>query len=318
MADTTSPALLALSPANHAVGAPVDANLVLTFDEPVVRGTGALFVFDVFGNPLFDMDLGIGVTVTALGSQIVVDPAIDLPGGIRIIVGSNAGIARDAAGNPSFPLPPYDFTTAPDPRSPYRYGTEGNDLFTPSATQQIFVGGPGIDTVQLDSARGSNAVAQLRDRHTIVNAAAGTRYELLNIERVQFPDAKLALDLAGHAGWVAMILGAVFGPASVGNAAYVGIGLGLADAGMTFEALAGYALQARFGENPGSSALVQALYTNVVGAAPSADALAYYVGLLDSHQLTPVDLGVLAAQHPLNLANIDLVGLADSGLVYGP
>ncbi|WP_395704090.1 Ig-like domain-containing protein [Aquabacterium sp.] len=318
MADTTSPALLTLSPANHAVGVPVDASFVLTFDEPILRGTGALFVFDVFGNQLFDMDLGIGVTVTASGSQIIIDPALDLPGGMHILVGSNAGMVTDAAGNPSFPLPVYDFTTASDQQSPYRYGTDGNDAFTPSAALQIFVGGPGIDTVQLDSARSSNTVALGRDRFTVANAAAGTSFDLLGIERVQFSDAKLALDLAGNAGWVAMILGAVFGAPSVGNATYVGIGLGLADTGMNFEALLGYALQARFGTNPDPSALVMTLYTNVVGSAPSVGDLAYFVGLLDSQQLTPVDLGMLAAQHPLNLAHIDFAGLSATGLAYGP
>lgn len=318
MADITSPALLTLSPANHAVGVPVDASFVLTFDEPVVRGAGALFVFDVFGNPLFDMDLGIGVTVTASGSQIVIDPALDLPGDVRIIIGSNSGIARDAAGNPSFPLPAYDFTTASDPQGPYRYGTDGNDVFTPSASHQIFVGGPGVDVVRLDSPRGSDTVAQVRDRYTIASAAAGTSFDLLNIERVQFSDSKLALDLAGSAGQVALILGAVFGAASVADPEYVGIGLGLADTGMGFEGLLDYALRARFGANPDPVALVQTLYANVVGAPPSAGALADFVGLLDSHQATPISLGLLAAQHPLNVANIDLVGLTASGLPYGP
>lgn len=318
MYDDTPPALLTLSPANHAVDVPVDTNIVLGFDEPVTRGTGALFVFDVFGNQLFDMDLGIGVNVTASGSRIVIDPTVNLPGGMHVIVGSNAGIAQDMAGNASLPLPVYDFTTGSDPQNLYRYGTTGDDAFTPSTAHQIFVGGPGTDILRLDSPRSSNAVAHARDRFTVTNAGADTSFELLNIERVQFSDAKLALDLAGSAGWVAKIIGAVFGAAAVGNAAYVGIGLGLADAGTGYEALLGYALQARFGPNPDPSALVQVLYTNVVGTAPSASDLAFFVGLLDSHQLTPVELGILAAEHPLNLAHIDFVGLSESGLVYGP
>ena len=318
MADTTSPALVVLSPANQATGVPVDSNILLSFDEPIFRGTGVLFVFDVFGNPLFDMGLGTGVTTSVSGSQITIDPSVNLPGNVHIVVGSTAGVAVDAAGNASFPLPVYAFDTGSDPLDLYHYGTLGDDLFMPTATHQIFVGGPGLDTVRLSSALGANAVTHARDRFTMTNAAAATRFDLLNIERIHFSDVNLALDLDGHAGWVAEILGAVFGGSAVSHAAYVAIGLGLADAGASFEDLVGYALQARFGANPDSTALVQTLYTNVVGAAPSSADQAFFVGLLDSHAMTPVDLGTLAAQHPANLAHIDLVGLMQSGLVYGP
>lgn len=316
MADTTSPTLVALSPANQAAGVPVDSSIVLTFDEPVFRGSGVLFVFDVFGNPLFDMDLGIGVTTSTSGSQLTIDPTVNLPGNVHIVVGSSAGVVVDAAGNKSFPLPVYAFDTGSDPLDRYHYGTTGDDLFTPSAAHQTFVGGPGLDTLRLASASGANAVTHPRAGFTIANVTAGTSFDVLNIERIRFADVNLALDLDGHAGWVAEILGAVFGASTVTNAAYVGIGLALADGGASFENLVAYALQARFGSNPETTALVQTLYSDVTGTAPSPAELAYFVGLVDSHAVTAVDLGVLAAQHPANLAHIDLVGLTQTGLAY--
>jgi len=296
----------------------VDSSIVLTFDEPIARGTGAIFVFDHFGNPLFDMDLGIGVTTTVSGTQLTIDPTNNLPGHVHIIVGSNAGLVVDAAGNKSFPLPVYSFDTGPDPLDLYHYGTPGDDLFVPSLARQIFVGGPGLDTLRLGSTLASNAVTHSRDRFTIADAAAGTSFDVLNMERIRFSDVSLALDLDGHAGWVAEILGAVFEATAVKNAAYVAIGLSLADAGASFESLVGTALQARFGAKPDATTLVQTLYTNVAGTAPSSAELGYFVGLLDSHASTPVDLGTLAALHPANLAHIDLVGLLQTGLVYGP
>jgi hypothetical protein len=318
MADTTSPALVALTPAHHASNVPVDSSIVLSFDEPVVRGSGALFVFDVFGNQLFDMDLGIGVTTSVTGSQVTIDPTLNLPGNAHIVVGSNAGIAVDADGNKSFPLPVYDFDTGSDPLDLYHYGTTGDDLFTPTASHQIFVGGPGLDTVFLGSTLAANTVTHSHDRFTIADTVAGTSFDALNIDRIHFSDSKLALDLDGQAGWVAEILGAVFGDSALTNATYVGIGLVLADAGSSFEDLVRYALQARFGPDPDASVLVQALYTDVVGTAPSSADLSYFVALLDSHAITPVGLGVLAALHPANLDHIDLVGLMQTGLVYGP
>jgi hypothetical protein len=61
--------------------------------------------------------------------------------------------------------------------------------------------------------------------------------------------------------------------------------------------------------------VVELLYTNVTGTAPPPDELALYTGWLDSGG-SPQALGVFAAERPLNLENIDFVGLAAHGLVY--
>jgi hypothetical protein len=61
---------------------------------------------------------------------------------------------------------------------------------------------------------------------------------MTNIERVKFADAHVALDLDGHAGEVAKLLGAVFGAATVANQDYAGIGLTKADEGLSYEQLA--------------------------------------------------------------------------------
>jgi hypothetical protein len=310
-----------LSPANRAVGVPVDADIVLTFDEAVLRGNGGLTLFDVFGNPLFDTALLRDVSVTAVGPQLRIDPAFPLPGNVTFQVATSFGVAQDLAGNQSLPLPVYQFTTASDPLDRYRYGTTGNDTFTPTQPQQVFVGGPGVDMLVLPGPRSAYQVSHSQTRYqdyTITNVQAGTQHEALNMERVQFADSKLALDLDGGAAWVAEILGAVFGRASVANPSYVGIGLRLADAGTGFVDLLGYALRARFGAVPDSTALVQTLYTNVAGVPPPADVLALFVGQLDRGELTAVDLGQFAALHPANLANIDLVGLAQTGLPCEP
>ena len=73
---------------------------------------------------------------------------------------------------------------------------------------------------------------------------AGNHDTLLNIERLEFDDAHLALDLDNHAGQVAKLLGAVFGTTSVSNPSYVGIGLNQADRGLDYDQLGQYALDA--------------------------------------------------------------------------
>ena len=140
----------------------------------------------------------------------------------------------------------------------------------------------------------------------------------MNIERLQFSDISVALDLAGNAGTVAKILGAVFGPAEVANEVYAGIGLYYIDGGMTYESLMQLALDARLGSGADNQAIVDVLYTNVVGVPSGVADRAYFVGLLDSGAFTIPGLGVYAADYFMNLESINLVGLAEQGLEYVP
>ncbi len=139
---------------------------------------------------------------------------------------------------------------------------------------------------------------------------------LTNIERLEFTDTKVALDLNGNAGSAAKILGAVFGKASLSSREYVGTALGLLDGGMSYRNLMDAALNVKLGAAADSTALVNLLFQNIVGAAPSAADLATYTGLLDSGALARADLAVSAADHALNQSNINLVGLATTGIEY--
>lgn len=149
------------------------------------------------------------------------------------------------------------------------------------------------------------------------NSGSNGTDTLLNIERIKFSDISLALDLDGNAGITAKILGAVFGQESVSNKTYVGIGLSLLDGGMSYEALMQLAINAAVGTNVANyTAVVDLLYENVVGFAPSTAEEIYFVGLLDSGAYTVASIGVMAADTALNQANVDLVGLSQTGLEY--
>ena len=99
-------------------------------------------------------------------------------------------------------------------------------------------------------------------------------------------------------GITAKILGAVFGPESISNKVYAGIGLHLLDNGMNFEELMQLAIETALGADATNHAMVvNLLYENVVGFAPSAEEAAYYVGLLDHSIYTTASIGVMAARH---------------------
>jgi hypothetical protein len=138
--------------------------------------------------------------------------------------------------------------------------------------------------------------------------------QLLDVERVVFSNVSLALDLDGNAGKVAKILGAVFGKSSVSDKGYVGIGLSLLDGGMSYEALATLAMSVT--GKSSSTDVTTLLWTNVIGSAPSAADIAPFKSMLDSGQLSVGGLVALAADTTQNATNINLVGLANTGIEF--
>jgi len=178
-------------------------------------------------------------------------------------------------------------------------------------------GGLGIDLAVYGAVRAVAAVAATATGFSVTSDLEGAD-TLVDVERLQFADSALALDLDGNAGTVAKILGAVFGMEAVANAEYAGIGLYYIDGGMTYEDLVQLAIDARLGVGASHTAIVDLLYTNVVGVPPGDADRAYFVGLLDSKAFTVAGLGVMAADIDLNVANINLVGLAQQGLEYVP
>ncbi|HSH88839.1 MAG TPA: M10 family metallopeptidase C-terminal domain-containing protein, partial [Ramlibacter sp.] len=194
-------------------------------------------------------------------------------------------------------------------------GGAGNDLLEGRDGNDVLEGGAGLDTAVIAASRAGYGIAKAGNSYTVWGGATGTD-SLTGIERITFNDARVALDLDGNAGTVAKILGAVLGASSAHNAVYAGLGLGALDGGMSAETLAQYAIAARLGAGASNSAVVKLLFNNIAGVTPADDYLASYVQLLDNGSFTQGGLAMAAAQHEMNLANIDLVGLAATGLEY--
>lgn len=175
-------------------------------------------------------------------------------------------------------------------------GGEGNDTITGGLGNDIINGGAGIDTLQL-------------------NEQTDGRDTLTDVERIQFRDSNLALDLDGNAGMTAKIIGAVLGKAAVKNPAFVGIGLNYLDKGMSYSDLGALALSAVGAKT--NDAIVSTLWLNVVGFPASTSDKAPYIKML-SDGMKPGDLVVLAADTTFNTMNINLVGLAETGIEFTP
>jgi len=101
---------------------------------------------------------------------------------------------------------------------------------------------------------------------------------------------------------------------------YMGIGLDIFDnAGLTFEQVMGLGLDEVLGTERSNADVVNLIYTNLVGQAPSQGELnALTAEFLDSGAYSQVGLAVLAADHPLNTDLIGLSGLITNGVEYIP
>lgn len=187
----------------------------------------------------------------------------------------------------------------------YLIGAAGNDQLD---------GGDGIDTAAFNGGRGGFQI-NVSDQGISVSGLEGLD-QLVDIERLAFTDKHLALDIGGHAGDVAKIIGAVFGAQAVANKHYVGIGLDYRDRGTSYEDLMVFAINERLGVNASAVEIVNLLYQNVVGVAPSASEQQVYTQILTSGEMTVGELGVFAADTDINQNNVDLVGLQTTGLAF--
>ena len=314
--DTRAPTVTSFNPALQAGGVETGANIVLNFSEAVQRGTGNLLLKDGSGTTVISYNAATSTNLNLSGSTLTINPSADLAAGTTYTLEGPAGLLRDVAGNGWAGPAGYRFTTAINPANPTLTGSAANDALNTIAGALAVNGLGGVDILALPLARSAYALSTTADGWRVLANNGSSNTTLTQVERLAFADVKLALDLNGNAGTVAKILGAVFGPASVGNQIYAGIGLQLMDGGMGYEALMQLALDAALGAGASNPAVVTLLYTNVVGVAPGPGDLAFFVGMLDRHEFTPATLGILAADHVLNVERIDLVGLTTTGLAY--
>lgn len=107
-----------------------------------------------------------------------------------------------------------------------------------------------------------------------------------------------------------------YGVDGVNNPAQVGDFLQKLDDGMTYEELLHHSLDAVFGDSRDGAALVGHFYRSVVGEDAPDEVINHYASLVDNGELSPFDLSLIASEHELNLANIDLVGLSQSGVEF--
>ncbi len=203
-------------------------------------------------------------------------------------------------------------------------GNAADNRLTGNGGDDRIVGGAGIDVAVYSGNRSNYTLTDTGNPVLGYTVAAKTGTEgtdnLFDVERLKFADTSVAIDMDGSAGSAARIIGALFGKQYLQTKEYVGAGLQLFDAGQSMEQVAqcalGTGLFKQLAGSGSNSDFVKLVYQNVFGSAPGANDLDNYVRQLDSGEYTQASLAVAAAETDLNKANIDLVGLAQTGIEY--
>lgn len=192
-------------------------------------------------------------------------------------------------------------------------GNENANTLTGNGGDDELDGGTGVDTAVFSGRLEDYSIAAGGSTTTVAAVTGNDGSDTLtNIERLQFSNSKLAIDMAGHAGQTAKILGAVFGAASVNNASAVGVGLGYLDEGTSYADVAELALNLTPATDVASK--IDLMLANVKGSVSASDQAAYMGMIAAGDSLGQV--ATLIADSAENAVNINLTGLTETGLLF--
>ena len=288
--DKIAPTVSSFSPAKLAGNVAVSSDIVLTFSEAVTAGSGQISLSNSYGSVVASYDISNSSNVSINGNTVTINPGNDLKNSSTYSIAIPAGTIRDMAGNSYAGTSSYTFTTVAKAGASDISGTAGNDTLNGTAASDSFKGlagndtingGDGIDTAVyagkradfIITATGSDAVVQDK------TGALGTD-TLHQVERLQFTDVMIGLDIHGNAGVAYRIYQAAFNrtPDMAGLGYWIGEmdrGLNLGDVAASF--VASDEFRRLYGDNPSNEQVIVAYYKNVLHRAPDADGLAYWL-----------------------------------------
>jgi hypothetical protein len=197
---------------------------------------------------------------------------------------------------------------------------DGNDQITILGDAHRVDGGAGLDTVVLQSARADFRVVLGASAGSYsLTDKAGAISALTGVERLQFTDAAVALDIDGNGGQAYRLYQAAFNrvPDKVG----LGFWINAMDSGTSLLSVSqGFVgsneFKAAYGTNPSNHDLVAQFYQNILHRAPEAGGLNFWTGVLDNHQAGVADVLAGISESAENKAG--LIGVIGNGFEFTP
>lgn len=230
--------------------------------------------------------------------------------------------------NPIFELPPVPgvgFPPVTGPAGPNVVGTAVNDALKGTAGDNAVDGGAGLDTLIYAAPRANFTVSKVGSGYRVADTKGSEGTDTLTgVERLQFSDRKVALDLGvNEAAGQALLWIGMLAPSLVTNAPVVGTILDLFDQGKSMKSMFQLALDVGLvssiaGSNS-NAAVASMAFRNLVGAEADAATVDLLVSYLDGRaaSLSQADFLTTLAGFELNQVHIGLVGLQQTGVEYG-
>jgi hypothetical protein len=202
-------------------------------------------------------------------------------------------------------------------------GNDAANSLMGGAGNDILDGGAGIDTAIYKDKKAGVTITKTTTGFTIKDTQGEGTDQLSNIERLQFADQKLALDLqpTEHAGQALEFIG-LMAPELIKSPSAVGTILGLFDKGSSLHDVCQLAIDVglvtAFAGSSSNAALAAMAFQNVVGTPSSAESVDMLLGYMDGRyaSYTQADFMTVVAGLEVNQTHIHLVGLQQTGIEY--
>ena len=190
----------------------------------------------------------------------------------------------------------------------------GKDVISGTTGNDTIDGGADADTVIYSGAKSAYSITNNTSSVTVSSGADGTD-TLTNIERIQFSDMTVALDISGIAGQAYRVYQAAFNrtPDNAGLKYWIGLmDGGYALAGVASGFIASTEFKTLYGSNPTNELLVSKLYDNVLHRTPDEGGYNYWVGLLNTKKIDTISTLINFSESTENQAGV--IGVIQNGI----
>ena len=197
--------------------------------------------------------------------------------------------------------------------------TGSNDTIRQNASNNAVEGGAGRDTLVYGKAAANYTVAAASGGFNVTDKTGADGVDTLaHVERINFSDKSLALDIDGVAGQAYRIYRAAFDRAP--DNAGLGFWISALDKGYSINAMASGFIDSKefrdlYGTNPTNEAVLTALYKNVLHRTPDAAGYEFWMGAM-AKGYTVQELLVYFSESGENQAQV--VGQIQNGIEFVP
>ncbi|MFC0169023.1 DUF4214 domain-containing protein [Pseudoduganella danionis] len=199
-------------------------------------------------------------------------------------------------------------------------GGAADDVFTGSGGNDTLDGGAGRDWAFYSAARSQYTIHKSAGGYSITdNSGAEGVDQLINMERLQFSDQAVALDINGVGGKAYRIYQAAFdrSPDAVGLGFWISVmdkGYALVDVAAEF--IKSTEFSTLYGAQPTNTELLGRIYQNVLHRTPDAGGYAFWLDVLNRGAVSRAEVLAAFSESPENQEA--LIGVIGQGFNYQP